>query len=271
MKLENMDKFLQKIELFKDLTDAERKVLIDHVDIININKGEYLFKQNTPRQRLFVIFKGRIELVKTTAFGEETVMTYFEACDFLGEGALMDNYPHSTSAKATEDTVLIAIHRDRFNELMNEQSPIVPKMLSRISRIISRRMRETTNLVVNAAAQYISGRTRLEHDLLGEREVPYEFYYGIQTLRATENFPISGVSIYHFPDLIVALAQVKKGAALANHELGLLTDEMTQAICQACDEIIQGKFHFYFVVDMIQGGAGTSTTCSKSSNSQSSF
>ncbi|MCK9220755.1 MAG: aspartate ammonia-lyase [Bacteroidales bacterium] len=113
--------------------------------------------------------------------------------------------------------------------------------------------------MINPAAQYESGKTRREHDLLGEREVPFEFYYGIQTLRALENFNISGMSLSLFPSLIEALAMVKEAAAEANFEQGLLKPEMKDAIVQACRELISGKFHNHFVVDMIQGGAGTST------------
>jgi len=120
-------------------------------------------------------------------------------------------------------------------------------------------MRQATNQVVDAAAQYISGRTRIEHDLLGERKVPYEFYYGIQTLRGLENFNITGVSINHYSMLIVALAQVKLACANANYDLGLLTPAVHSAIAAACEEIINGKWHTHFVVDMVQGGAGTST------------
>jgi aspartate ammonia-lyase len=89
--------------------------------------------------------------------------------------------------------------------------------------------------------------------------VPDEFYYGIQTLRAIENFPISGVAISHNPDLIVALAQVKMAAARANRETGLLPNTTADAMIQACQEIIDGRWHMHFAVDMIQGGAGTST------------
>ncbi|OFY13440.1 MAG: aspartate ammonia-lyase [Bacteroidetes bacterium GWE2_42_24] len=120
-------------------------------------------------------------------------------------------------------------------------------------------MRQTNSRLVNSAAQYLSGRTRTEHDLLGEREVPYENYYGVQTLRGLENFNISGVSLNFYPALIEALAMVKMAAAKANHDLGLLSKPVTDAIVQACDEIINGKYHYHFVVDMIQGGAGTST------------
>src|SRR3712207_2209684 len=102
-------------------------------------------------------------------------------------------------------------------------------------------------------------RPRVEHDLLGERDVPADALYGVQTLRALENFPITGVPLREFPQLVEALAAVKTAAALANEELGLLTPEVSQAIVQACSEIRGGRHHEHFLVDMIQGGAGTST------------
>jgi len=101
--------------------------------------------------------------------------------------------------------------------------------------------------------------TRLEHDLLGDREVPCTAYYGVHTLRALENFPITGISIAVYPDLIRALAQIKKAAAQANRQLGLLDATRADAIATACREVIDGKLHDQFVVDVIQGGAGTST------------
>jgi aspartate ammonia-lyase len=102
-------------------------------------------------------------------------------------------------------------------------------------------------------------QTRLEHDLLGERQVPDEHYYGIQTLRAMENFSITGIPISHYPRLVYSLVFIKKAAALTNHELGFLPDDLTQAIVQACDDILHGELLDEFVVDVIQGGAGTST------------
>jgi aspartate ammonia-lyase len=102
-------------------------------------------------------------------------------------------------------------------------------------------------------------KTRLEHDLLGEREVPANVYYGVHTLRALENFPISKIPISTYPNLVKALACVKQACALANHELGLLEDDKKDAIINACREIMAGKWNEQFVVDVIQGGAGTST------------
>src|SRR6266478_671964 len=100
---------------------------------------------------------------------------------------------------------------------------------------------------------------RIEHDLLGDRAVPADAYYGIHSLRALENFSITGTPISHYPELINALACVKQAAAIANAELGLLDDKRAVAIRLACEEVREGKLHEEFVVDVIQGGAGTST------------
>ncbi|MEY9874549.1 aspartate ammonia-lyase [Streptacidiphilus sp. MAP12-33] len=100
---------------------------------------------------------------------------------------------------------------------------------------------------------------RTEHDLLGDREVPAGAYYGVHTLRAVENFPITGIPVSAHTELVVALACVKQAAALANQELGLLDRRRADAIVRACQEIRAGRLHEQFVVDVIQGGAGTST------------
>lgn len=101
--------------------------------------------------------------------------------------------------------------------------------------------------------------TRKEHDLLGDKDVPAEAYYGIQTLRAYENFNITGVRLKQFSTFIEAFATVKKAAAIANNQVGALSDAHKNAITTACDELIAGKLHDEFIVDMFQGGAGTST------------
>lgn len=100
---------------------------------------------------------------------------------------------------------------------------------------------------------------RTEHDLIGELEIPENALYGVQTQRAIENFNISGISLSHFPKLIIALGMIKKAAAIANKKLGVLDAKIADAICLAADQVIEGKVNDQFVVDMIQGGAGTST------------
>ena len=99
---------------------------------------------------------------------------------------------------------------------------------------------------------------RMEHDLIGDREIPNDVYYGVQSSRAKDNFNITGITLSQFPTFITSLAKVKKAVALANYELGLLEEKKKNAITEASDEIISGKLHDQFIVDMIQGGAGTS-------------
>ena len=101
--------------------------------------------------------------------------------------------------------------------------------------------------------------TRQEYDLLGNRDVPADAYYGIQTLRAFENFTVSGVRLHQFSTFIRAFATVKKAAAIANNKVGVLNDVVKDAIVAACDDLIADKYHDQFIVDMFQGGAGTST------------
>ncbi len=100
--------------------------------------------------------------------------------------------------------------------------------------------------------------TRIEHDFLGERELPDNVYYGIQTLRALENFNITGIPINVEPIFVQALGFVKKAAAMTNRDLGVLDKTLAEFIIKACDRVINGEFNTHFLTDMIQGGAGTS-------------
>jgi len=247
--------FIKKIELFKGLSIDELQILSDNITMHVYDAGEFLFSENNPRKNIFIIEDGEVELFKKTVFGEEKQLCFFNKYDFLGEGSLMDDSPHSTSARAVLKTTALVININFFDS----NGKIAVKILSNVSKVIYRRMRQANSRMINSAAQYESGRTKIEHDLLGNREVPQEYYYGVQTMRALENFNISGITLNFYPVLIESLAMVKMAAAKANYELELISKPVTDAIVQACAEIINGKYHFHFVVDMIQGGAGTST------------
>jgi aspartate ammonia-lyase len=101
--------------------------------------------------------------------------------------------------------------------------------------------------------------TRQESDFLGARSIPGDAYWGVHTARAVENFPISGQALSCMPELVRSLAYVKKAAAQANTSLGVLDAERARFIAAACDDLIAGRLHEQFVVDVIQGGAGTSS------------
>ncbi|MBR5264870.1 MAG: aspartate ammonia-lyase, partial [Clostridia bacterium] len=96
---------------------------------------------------------------------------------------------------------------------------------------------------------------RIESDSIGQREIPADAYYGVQSLRGAENFPITGQKLR--PEFIVSLAEIKKTCAICNHRSGELSYEIMEAIAKASDEIIEGKLHDQFLCDPIQGGAGT--------------
>jgi aspartate ammonia-lyase len=247
--------FIRKIELFKGLQDDELNVLVENFKTRIYETGMLLFSENNPRKEFFIIQEGEVELFKKTVYGEEKRLCFFNKFDFLGEGSFMDDSPHSTSARAAIKTTTLTIDTG----FIESNGKIAIKILSNVSKVISRRMRQANARMINSAAQYESGRTRKEHDLLGDRDVPYEYYYGVQTMRALENFNISGITLNFYPVLIEALAIVKMAAAKANFELGLISKPIADAIVQACAEIANGKYHYHFVVDMIQGGAGTST------------
>ncbi len=100
---------------------------------------------------------------------------------------------------------------------------------------------------------------RTEKDLLGEKQIPADKYYGVQTMRALENFPFSGILINHYPGFVEAWAMVKLAAARANTDVGAMKPETRDAIEKACKAVLDGKYHDQFVVDWYQGGAGTST------------
>ncbi len=251
--------FIEKMELFKMLTEDELLTVAGYMEERQYKAGDYIFREFGQRNKLFMIYEGEVELYKSTPFEGKKRLTIFNKYDFLNEGALMDDSPQSTSARALVDSKFIIITRESLNRLSENRPELAGKVLMKAARVIARRLRQENTRGINISSQYQSGRTRIEHDLLGEREVPYEFYYGIQTLRAMENFHISGITLNFSPVIIEALAAVKMAATKANYDLGLLTEPITKAIVQACDEIIKGKLHSHFVVDMIQGGAGTST------------
>ena len=109
------------------------------------------------------------------------------------------------------------------------------------------------------SAAAMNTHTRREHDFLGAKDIPAEAYWGVHSARAVDNFPISGQTVGHWDDLVRALAYVKKAAALANKKLGVVEPRLADAIVLACDDLVAGRLHDQFVVDVIQGGAGTST------------
>lgn len=247
--------FLASVELFKGLKSSDIERIAELIERKKYADGDLLFEQNGTRDSIFIIRKGWVELYSTTKTNVDKKLVIFGEKDFLGEGVFHEGSVHSTSAKSIGETVVYKIPRAIFAI----DTEITLHIFSNITKVISRRMQYANSKVTHSAAQYVSGAGRLEHDLLGNKEVPLDAYYGVQTLRGAENFNISGQKLNFYPLLIDGLAMVKKAAALANYDLGLLEEDVKNAMVQACDEILNSKYHFHFIIDMIQGGAGTST------------
>lgn len=251
--------FISGMELFADLNDDELNKIVDIITPEGYEADHVLFQENSNRERIYLIRSGQVLLFKQTPLGDEKRIAFFEEGDFLGEGCLIDDTPHSTSARTRKPGLILIIKKDDILKVFDQDTDLARKVITRLSKVISRRMSLSNSRMVHSGSQYVSGETRREHDLLGDRDVPNDVYFGIQTMRALENFDITGVTLNFYPTLIEGLAMVKKAAALANLELKLLDEKVAKAIVQACDDIINGKHHKHFVVDMIQGGAGTST------------
>lgn len=250
---------LKRIEIFSDLDGAEIDIVSQFLKKERYNRGEIIFKEGSERKNLYIVIKGNIELSQLNSGSSNKILTYFKEGSFFGEISLIDDTPHSTNALVYEDSLILVLTKDAFNSILLQYNNIAAKILVKIARVITRRIRLANTRVTNATGQYQSGKKREEHDLLGTKEVPFEHYYGIQTLRAVENFNITGVTLNFYPALIKSLAIVKYAAAKANFDLGLFEKNKADAIFKACQEVIDGKLHSHFVVDMIQGGAGTST------------
>jgi aspartate ammonia-lyase len=253
---ENVLEALRRTPLTRRLAAADLDRVAAACRVLGYLPGTWIFHESQPRRFWGLVLRGRIELQKGPR-ARPRVTAVLGPGDSFGEGALLDDYPHSTSAKVLEAVELVELPREAVQQLATEQPELYARLLAAAAQLIADRVR--TPSARGIAETYVSGEVRREKDLLGEREVPAGHYFGIQTLRAVENFPITGIPIAQYPLLVRALAAVKEASALANFELGLLDDRVAGAIVRACEEIRSGNLHGEFVVDVIQGGAGTST------------
>jgi aspartate ammonia-lyase len=255
----NLDTLLEETAIATGIAVEDLHALLDRGTRRTYAPGAWLFHESTPRQWAGMIEEGEINIVRGL-HGATTHIGTLGAGTMIGEGALLDDTPHSTGAFTRYGATVIEVPRQVWEELRQRRPDIFYRIVARVAQRISERLRyASAQLAGISGPDQLLGRIRKEHDLLGERELPDHVYYGVQTLRGLENFPLSGVPLKNFDHFVDALAYVKKAAALANYELNVLTAERKDAICAACDEILAGHLHDQFVIDMMQGGAGTST------------
>ena len=225
---------------------------------VNYKPADYLFHESMPRQWLGIVIEGEVDLVHGQ-HGQHVFIGLAQPGAMLAEGVMLDDTPHSTSAVTRQGAKVWQISRAELDQVRLENPEVFYRLVGQIARRLSDRLRAATERLARETGPAALSDVRREHDSLGERDVPNHAYYGVQTVRAVENFPFSGIYVRHYEHFVCAFACVKKAAAQANAELGVLDGKIADAIVKACDEIRAGKLHDQFVVDMIQGGAGTST------------
>ena len=240
------------------ITTEDLSAVVAQGAMVTYPPGDFLFHESTPRLWLGIVLDGEVRVVRGAQAKSVTLATLVPGALF-SEGVMLDESPHSTRAFAPQGAKVWQIPREKLEETRTNKPDIFYRIVGRIAARVSERLRQATERIAHETSATIVSASRTEHDSLGERDVPDHAYYGVQTIRGVENFPLSGIRLYHFEHFIQGLAFVKKAAALANSELGVLEAARANAIVSACDEVIAGRLHDQFVIDMFQGGAGTST------------
>jgi aspartate ammonia-lyase len=227
-------------------------------DAVSYQAGDYLHHESTPRLWLGIVLEGEVDIVRG-AQARTTVLAILTPGAIMSEGVMLDDSAHSASAMTRKGASVWQISRAALDGVRKDKPEIYYRIVGRIAARLSERLRMAAERIAKEKESTLISTVRAEHDSLGDREVPDHAYYGVQTIRGMENFPISGIRLYHFEHFIRGLALVKKAAAMANSEIGVLDKARADAIVKACDEIAAGKLHDQFTIDMFQGGAGTST------------
>ncbi len=249
---------LRRCEIFCDLDDRVLGLIAPLAERQRVAEGNELFAVGDPRRDFYLILKGHLD-VRVDAGDATGTVVILGPGEGTAEGALLEAGIHTATGRAVTDLEVLRIDGDAVRRRLADDAPAAMALYASVARVMVRRLQYASARRAGWDLVYRAGETRTEHDLLGDREIPADARYGIQTLRAVENFPITGIRLAHFPHLVRAMAMVKQAAARANHRLGLLPGPLAEAIVRACQEIIDGHWHGHFVVDMVQGGAGTST------------
>src|SRR5688572_12907431 len=209
---------------------------------VTYRAGDYLFHESTPRLWLGLVTEGEIDLIHGQR-GKSILIGVAQPGAILSEGVMLDETAHGTSAVTHRGATVWQIPRTELDKVRAEQPEVFYRIVGQIARRLSDRLRAASERLAKEGGAAVLTNVRREHDSLGERDVPNHAYYGVQTVRALENFRFSGVPLSHYEQFVRALACVKKAAALANAELGVLEHKIADAIAKACDEILAGKLH----------------------------
>src|SRR5690242_2788092 len=181
---------------------------------------DYLFHESTVRQWLGLVREGEVHRGRGQ-HGQSVLIGVAQPGAILSEGVMLDDTPHSTSAVTRQGSTIWQIPRDKLDALRKDSPEVFYRIVAHVARRLSDRLKAASERLARESAAPTLSSVRREHDSLGERDVPNHLYYGVQTIRAKENFPFSGVRLSHYEHFVRALACVKKAAALTNAELGV--------------------------------------------------
>ena len=217
----NTGELLRGVAFFEGLPDTLLWHLAKAGEQRSFAVDELLFREGEARAFFAVVLDGSVAIERAdTSNGQDGVplrLATFGAGSVLAEGALLDTGPHGSSGRATRPTTVALFRTDALERVLADAPALHAALVSRAARVIAERLRGADAMLAGGRrGPGFGGATRREHDFLGERDVPDAALYGVQTLRAMENFPITGVPLADFPELIIALAQVKEAAARTN-------------------------------------------------------
>ncbi|HET9013011.1 MAG TPA: cyclic nucleotide-binding domain-containing protein, partial [Gemmatimonadaceae bacterium] len=201
---------LRALAFLEGLTDTAVHQLSRIVQPMEYPCDAMLFEEGEQRHLLALVVSGAVAIEKRQN-GRPIRLATLGPGEAVGEGLLLDDSAHGTSARAILNTTAYVLSREQVDDMLKESPTLYAALVGRAARAISQRLSAVDATLVGRGRSLGFGgvRTRTEHDLLGDREVPDDALYGVQTLRALENFPITGVPLREFPALIEALASVK--------------------------------------------------------------
>ena len=257
-----MPSVLEIIENIPALREIEREKAERIAELFSeqhFAPGEVIHSEGSRRERLLIIVSGMVEVSRVAGARPGVPLITYVSGDTLSEGILLDDAEHSTTAVAKTPVVVWGASGDALRDVLDHDSDLKAHIYGRLIRRLAERLDRLAPRATPDSLQLIAGNTRTERDLLGDKEVPANAYFGVQTARALENFQITGVPISLYPDFIAAIALVKVAAAKANRDCGVISGQVCDGIVAAAAEVTQGKLTEQFAVDVIQGGAGTST------------
>ena len=189
----------------------ELAAILKRGSAVAYNAGDYLFHESTPRHWLGLVLEGEIDLLRGQ-HGKTVLIGVAQPGAILGEGVMLDDTPHGTSGVTRQGVKVWQIPRAELDKVRAEAPDVFYRIVGQIARRLSDRLRAASERLAKESGAPTLTNARREHDSLGERDVPNHAYYGVQTVRAVENFPFSGIRVCHYEHFVRALACVKKAA-----------------------------------------------------------